>query len=103
MPGQPPGDRAVILACSVRSLRQYVLDAQCTCGRCVHYPLGLLAAGDLASVTVASLIVQLRCKQCGQRPARAALLEHGAAGMLRPTSDGSIRATGWVVPLVGEP
>jgi len=102
MPGQPPGDRAVILACSVRSLRQYVLDAECACGRCVHYPLQLMAAGGLAGMTVASLIVQLRCKNCGQRPARVALLEYGSAGMPRTTYDGSARASGWVMMLVGE-
>jgi hypothetical protein len=35
MPAQPPGDRSLILACSVRSLREYVLRAQCGCGRTV--------------------------------------------------------------------
>jgi len=97
MPGHPPGDRAVILACSVRSLREYILDAQCGCGRCVHYPLGLMAAGGLGALTIASLIVQLRCKNCGQRPVRVALLEHGAAG-----ARGIPGGSGWIVPLVGE-
>jgi hypothetical protein len=69
MPGRPPGDRSLILACSVRSLRQFVLDAQCVSGRCVHYPLELLAAGRLAGMTIATVVVQLRCKDCGQRPA----------------------------------
>jgi len=86
-----------ILACSVRSLRQYVLDAQCGCGRCVHYPLGLMAASGVAGLTIASLIVQLRCKNCGQRPVRVALLEDGAA-----RARGRMGAQGWWVPLVGE-
>jgi hypothetical protein len=99
---QPPGDRAVILACTVRSLREYVLEAECACGRCVHYPLNLLAASGLASLTMASVIVQLRCKTWGQRPVRAALLENGTAGMPLTAFDGSALASGWVVPLVGE-
>ena len=101
MADQPPGDRAVILACSIRSLRDYVLDAECACGRCVHYPLGLMAAAGVAGMTIASLIVQLRCKNCGKRPVRVALLEHGTAGMALTTFDGSAGSSGWVVPLVG--
>ncbi len=98
MPDQPPGDRAVILACSVRSLRHYVLDAQCGCGRTVHFPLNMMAANrELARLTMADVVVQLRCQQCGQRPAKVALLEHGAA-----RAHGIPGASGWAVPLVGD-
>lgn len=58
MPDQPPGDRAVILACSVRSLRQCCLDVQCGCGRSVHIPLVLMAANrQLAGLTMADVVV----------------------------------------------
>jgi hypothetical protein len=60
MPGQPPGDRAVIPACSVRSLRNYILDAECRCGRSVKLTLNLTVASGLGALTIASLIVQLR-------------------------------------------
>jgi hypothetical protein len=98
MPGHPPGDRAVILACSVRSLRQFVLDAECACGRCVHYTLELMAAGGLAWMTIASAVVQLRRKNCGRRPGKVALKEHGAAGTPGMMGDrGRGGATGWLV------
>jgi hypothetical protein len=96
MPSQPPGDRAVILACSVRSLRSWCLDTHCPCGRSVVMPLGLMVASGLGELTIADVLVQLRCRQCGQRPAKATLLEHGAAG-----ARGIPGASGWVVPLVG--
>ena len=98
MPDRPPGDRAVILACSVRSLRRHCLDAQCGCGRSVHIPLRMVAANrQLAGLTIADVVVQLRCRHCGQRPASVALMEDGAA----KASD-RMGATGWAVPLVGD-
>jgi hypothetical protein len=98
MPDQPPGDRALLLACSVRSLRQHVLDAECRCGRTVHFPLMLMAQHrQLAGLTIADIVVQLRCKNCGERPVRVALLEHGAA-----RAHGRMGAQGWWVPLVGD-
>jgi len=98
MRNQPPGDRAVVLACSVRSLRRYCLDAQCGCGRSVHIPLRMVVANrQLAGLTIADVLVQLRCRHCGQRPASVALLEHGAA-----RAPGRMGATGWAVMLVGD-
>jgi hypothetical protein len=97
MPDQPPGDRAVILACSVRSLRQYVLDAECQCGRSVVMPLQLMVASGLGRLTMADVLVQLRCKNCGRRPASIALLEHGAA-----RAHGRTGERGWAVTLVGD-
>jgi len=44
MPDRPPRDRAIILACAVRSLRQYMLGVHCGCGRTVLFPLLLMAA-----------------------------------------------------------
>ena len=71
---EPPGDRAVILACSVRSLREHWLDVRCGCGRSVVTPLRLV----------------LQCEQCHQRPASVAL-QDGAAGAY-----GRMGATGCV-------
>jgi hypothetical protein len=42
-PSQPPGDRALILACSVRRLRRWWLDVHCPC-HVVHLPLRQMAA-----------------------------------------------------------
>ncbi len=47
-------------------------------------------------MTVADVLVQLRCRQCGKRPASIALLEHGAA-----RAHGRMGAQGWWVMLVG--
>jgi hypothetical protein len=41
MPGQPPGDRAIVLACSVRSLRRYWLEVRCVC-KTMRIPLRML-------------------------------------------------------------
>ena len=98
MPALPPGDRAVILACTVRSLRHYCLEVQCGCLRSVHIPLLMMAANrQLAGLTIANVVVQLRCRHCGQRPASVALLEDGAA-----KAHGRMGATGWAVTLVGD-
>jgi hypothetical protein len=100
MPRQPPADRAVILACSVCSLRNYILDSHCPCGRSVKMPLNLMVASGLGGLTIADLVVQLRCKNCGQRPSKVVLLEHGAAGARVAQYFGNDSAYGWVVPLV---
>ena len=93
-----PGDRSVILACSVRSLRRYCLDARCPCGRSVHIPLRILAANrGLVGLTIADLVVRLQCQHCGQRPVSVALLEDGAA-----RAPGRMGATGWTVMLIGD-
>jgi len=93
MPDQPPGDRGVLLACSVRSLRRYWLEVRCGCIRETRIPLRMMptAAGTLADV-----LIQLRCRQCGEAPASVALLQDGAAGM-----HGMIGPPGWRVMLVG--
>jgi hypothetical protein len=63
MSDHPPGDRAVVLACSVRSLRQYWLEVRCTC-KTTRIPLRMLAANrDMAGRTLADVLIQLRCQQ----------------------------------------
>jgi hypothetical protein len=59
--------------------------------------VAVMAAGGVAGMTIASVVVQLRCKNCGQRRGRVALLEHGAA-----RAHGRMGAHGWSVPLIGE-
>jgi hypothetical protein len=53
-----------------------------------------MAASGLARLTIASVVVQLRCKNCGQRPGKVTLLEHGAA-----RAHGRMSAQGWWVTL----
>ena len=93
MPDQPPADRVVLLACSVRSLRRHCVEVRCGC-RTVHIPLRLMAAGGAAGLTLAEVLLRLRCEKCGQRPASAALEEDAAAG-----APGRMGATGWRVVL----
>jgi hypothetical protein len=71
MPDQPPGDRAVLLACSVRTLRGFWLEA--TCCRTVFLPLRVMAASrGLPDRTVADVLVRLRCQKCQQAAGAAA-------------------------------
>jgi hypothetical protein len=94
---QPPGDRTVLLACSVRTLRGFWIEA--TCCRTVFLPLRLMASNrGLADRTLADVLVLLRCQYCQQRPARAALV--GDAAGQAPGRSGS--PPGWRVVLVGD-
>jgi hypothetical protein len=79
-PSQPPGDRALILACSVRRLRRWWLEVRCPC-HVVHLPLRQMAMHrEVAAQSLADVLVQLRFQKCGQRPIRVALEEDAAAG-----------------------
>ncbi len=92
---QPPGDRALILACSVRRLRRWWLDVRCPC-HVVHLPLRQMAMHrELARQTIADVLVQLRCAKCGQRPIRVALEEDAAA-----TAQDRMGGYGWRVVLI---
>jgi hypothetical protein len=94
-PSHPPGDRAVILACSVRRLRKWWLEVRCAC-RTSHIPLRMMAANrELAGQTLADVLVQLRCEKCGQKPMRVALEEDAAAA-----SADRMGAYGWQVVLI---
>ena len=63
----------------------------------MRIPLLMIAANrQLAGLTIAELVIQLRCERCGQRPASVALLEDGAAG-----TPGRMGAIGWRVALTG--
>ena len=97
MSDQPPGDRAILLACSVRTLRGFWIEARCC--RTVFLPLRLMAGNrGLADRTLADVLVLLRCQHCRQRPANAALVGD-AAGQ---ASGRAGSAPGWRVLLVGE-
>jgi hypothetical protein len=101
MPERPPGDRAVILACTVGSLRRWCLDTRCACGRSVVMPLQIMVGSGLGRLTMADVLVQLRCRQCGQRPAKARLLQDSSAGSPRLGHNNQPTTTGWVVELIG--
>jgi hypothetical protein len=94
MPDQPPADRAIPLACSVRSLRRYCLEVRCG-SRVVHIPLRLMAASGAAGLTMAEVLLRLRCERCGERPGSVALEEDAAAG-----TPGRMGASGWRVVLI---
>ena len=91
MPDQPPADRAVLLACSVRRLRRCWLEVRCSC-RVAYLPLRMIAANrELAGATVADVLVQLRCEKCRQRPISIALVDD--PGRYAPGRIGA--ANGW--------
>jgi hypothetical protein len=46
----------------------------------VRIPLLMAANRRLARLTIADVVVQLRCRQCGQRPTGVASLEDGESG-----------------------
>jgi hypothetical protein len=97
MPPQPPGDRAVLLACSVRTLRGFWIEA--TCCRTTFLPLRLMVSDRrLADRTLADVLVLLRCQKCCQPPASAALVGD-AAGQAAGRSGSP---PGWRVVLVGD-
>jgi hypothetical protein len=97
MSAQPPGDRAVLLACSVRTLRGFWIEA--TCCRTTFLPLRLMVSNrGLADRTLADVLVLLRCQKCHQPPPSAALVGD-AAGQ---ASGRSGSPAGWRVVLIGE-
>jgi hypothetical protein len=78
MPAQPPGDRAVLLACSVGTLRGFWIEA--TRCRTTFLPLRLMASNPgLADRTLADVLVPLRCQKCHQASANAALVRDPAS------------------------
>jgi hypothetical protein len=94
-PSTPPGDRTLILACSVRRLRRWWLEVRCPC-RVIHLPLRMLARNqEVAGQTIADLLVQLRCQKCGERPIRVALEEDAAA-----TATDRMGGHGWQMVLI---
>jgi hypothetical protein len=97
MSAHPPADRAVLLACSVRTLRGSWIEA--TCCRTTFLPLRLMAGNQrLADRTLADVLVLLRCQKCHQPPASAALVGD-AAGQ---ASGRSGSPAGWRVALIGD-
>ncbi len=86
-----------MLACSVRGLRRYWLDVRCGCGKTAHIPLRMMASNCvLAGLTVADVLIQLRCQKCERRPASVALVEDPAGH-----AQGTWTGRGWRVVLTG--
>jgi hypothetical protein len=61
----------------------------------VHLPLRLMVASGAGGLSLADVIVRLRCEKCGGPPIRAALEEDAAA-----SSTGRMGAYGWKVVLI---
>jgi hypothetical protein len=61
----------------------------------VHLPLRLMVASGAGSLSLADVIVRLRCEKCGAPPIRIALEEDAAAA-----SPGRMGACGWKVVLI---
>lgn len=97
-PDKPIADRTVLLACSVRGLRGYWLQVRCSCRRYNTISLRTLATNHtLAEVSIADVLVKLRCEACGERPIAVALASDQTAGAY-----GKIGDPGWRVMLVGD-
>ena len=92
MPPSLPADRAVALACSIRTLRHLLLHIRC-CGSAT-IPLRLIAR----SGTLADYLMALRCKQCGQPPRLAMLVDEPAQATRRPYGG----SESWQLIVVGE-
>lgn len=59
------------------------IEAACACGRSVAIPCRLAAREQPRGVTVGAFAARLRCRGCGARPARLALVDDpqlGASG-----------------------
>ena len=70
----PPFDRSLALACHVRTLRDHWLKLRCCGGGTTLLPLGLVDAAD--NRTLADVVMRLRCRHCGARPATIVLVEN---------------------------
>ena len=79
MPSQPPFDRSVALACTLRTFRSRWLFVQCAHRQCgnVLIPIKAMLAErpERVGETLADAVVRIRCGSCKRRPAAIALLE----------------------------
>jgi hypothetical protein len=55
-------------------LASYWLDLRCDCGNVVRHPLRLLGQRVGEQRRLSDVLPRLRCRECGQRPARVMLL-----------------------------
>jgi hypothetical protein len=93
----PPGDRTLLLACSVRSLRKWWLEVRCSC-KTQFMPLRLMASNhELARLSLADVLIQLRCEKCREPPKIVVIVEDPAGN-----AAGRIAPPGWRVVLIGE-
>lgn len=96
----PPYDRAVALACTLRTVRTRWLSVQCRCNYHTPYPIRAMLAQHpgWAAQTIADTLVRLRCHGCGGRDRLTVHLCETAHGC-GPQS-GTVRR-GWVLLLHG--
>ena len=94
----PPFDRAIALACTMATLRGQWLHVRCGCAHLSTLPVRLLLAEGHAAAgqPLADLLVRLRCKACGVRPASVHLTETA----LPPDVKGDV-VPGWCLLLHG--
>lgn len=93
----PPFDRAIALACTMRTLRGRWLHVRCSCGQSNPNPVRLMLLENPASAgqSVADVLVALRCGRCQGRRITVHLCQdaHGVGSLPR-----SIRP-GWALLL----
>lgn len=69
-------DRAMVLAARPASLRGYWIKIGCSCGFRAALPMQMIAEDPLrAPMTIADILLRLRCKACHERPETAALVD----------------------------
>ncbi len=88
----PPFDRAVALACTMRTLRGRWLHIRCHCGQTVPNPVRLMLREkpECAGQTAADVLVSLRCSRCLGRRLTVHLCEdaHGIGSQPKSTRPG---------------
>ncbi len=93
----PPGDRAILLACSIRTLRRYWIEVRCRC-QVQFLPLNAMATNpSVAGLNLADVVMRVRCQHCRDRPGVVALVGDPAA----QASGRAGAPVGWRVVLAG--
>jgi hypothetical protein len=94
----PPFDRAIALACTMRTLRGRRLYVRCACLASNSRPVRLILRNDPAASrrTLADVVVHLRCHACDARQASVHLTETP----LPPDVKGDV-VPGWCLLLHG--
>jgi hypothetical protein len=95
-PSSQPYDRALALACRLSTFRPFWLECVCPC-QIKGVPVRMLCQdAATARMTLADVVVRMRCENCGTPPTRISLREFALM------SPGSNPPNGWIVPLIGE-
>jgi hypothetical protein len=88
----PPYDRAIALACTMRTLRGRWLHVRCRCGQSSPNPVRLMLREqpEYAGQTVADVLVSLRCRSCHGRRITVHLCEdaHGVGSLPKSITPG---------------